>query len=317
MSAPQRIVFERSRTRVVALVTVPEPWPEAALFDLPCLGGDAAAYISRDGDLLRITVANGSAVYALNAADADGRAVGQLVEQEWRPPGSLARPTGPYWRVPPLWAGRSVFVLGSGPSLAGVDLARLRGHPVIAINGSFRLAMAAGLDQASQAAVLFFSDTDWWRRNRAEAALWRGPVATTSRAAYAESPERLRLLAQSFAPGFPPPGSEAIRSGRSSGHAAVALGLAGAAAGVVLLGFDMRPDPLTGREHCHDDYAGQTRDLDVYAREFRPAFAGWAQEAAAHGCAIVNATEGSALEEFPCVALADELARAGAPSEAA
>ena len=102
--------------------------------------------------------------------------------------------------------------------------------------------------------------------------------------------------------GFP---THAIRRGRSSGHTAVALAIAMQARLVVLLGFDMRG--LNGRSHFHDRY--RNNDLAMYAREFVPSFDGWDAAARALDVTVLNATPGSALDEFRKVNLADVLER--------
>jgi uncharacterized Rossmann fold enzyme len=104
---------------------------------------------------------------------------------------------------------------------------------------------------------------------------------------------------------FPPPGAAVIRQGRSSGQTAISLAIAMGAARIALLGFDMRT--VGGREHHHAEYSG-ARDLDIYAREFVPAFRGWRAQARDRGVEIVNCTRGSAIMEFPFVALDEVLA---------
>jgi len=64
------------------------------------------------------------------------------------------------WRVPRLWPGGECFILGGGPSLKDVDMSRLKGHRVIAVNNAFKLA--DWID------VMFFGDPRWLKsRNQA------------------------------------------------------------------------------------------------------------------------------------------------------
>ena len=206
-----------------------------------------------------------------------------------------------FWTPEPLWAGQTAFLLGGGPSLAKVDLRRLSGHSVMAINSSAKPAMAAGLDEDG---VLFFMDNGWWRDHRSLCEAWRGPVVTLSRAAKREAPELVRRLDTTTPqPAFPPAGAPAVRWGRSSGHLAISLAIAMGAARIVLLGYDMRL--VDGRSHHHDDYSRRTHP-DVFA-DFLAHFEGWDGEAKAAGVEILNATPDSALTEFPMVAPADIL----------
>ena len=62
------------------------------------------------------------------------------------------------WRR--LWAGKTAFVLASGPSLTLSDVAQVRRYaqandcPVLVTNSTYRLALWAD--------VLFFHDSQWW-----------------------------------------------------------------------------------------------------------------------------------------------------------
>lgn len=205
------------------------------------------------------------------------------------------------WTPEPLFHGATVFLLGGGPTLGGVDLSCLRGRAVIAINSSAALARKFDLDGA----VLFFMDEAWFSKHKADVAGWPGPVITCARAAKRLLPDRVWLIAKGERRNdFPPVGAPVVRWGRSSGHMAVSLAIAMGAVRIVLLGFDMRT--VEGRSHHHDDYALPCRDA-LYA-DFRRYFAGWNAAALAVGVEVLNATPGSALPEFPHVDLGDVLA---------
>jgi hypothetical protein len=197
------------------------------------------------------------------------------------------------WHPEPLLAGATVFVLGGGPSLRGFDFSTLAGLRTIAVNQ----AAAHVVEQD----LLYFTDTGWFEMNRPLVEGWRGEAITASRSAKRQY-AGLRRILTTPGPGFP---SDVIRRGRSSGHTAIGLAIALGARLVVLLGFDMRGDG--GRSHFHDRYAN--RDLAVYGREFVPAFSGWDRDARALGVTVLNATPGSALEEFRKVDLAEVMER--------
>jgi hypothetical protein len=202
-----------------------------------------------------------------------------------------------FWTPEPVFRGKKVFCCASGPSFTPEVADRLRGHHVLVINSSYRLAPWAD--------AWFFTDSGVYDRFRREIEEFPGLIVTHSRKAKRELPRKVNRVKGIWRPGFAPPGSDHIRQGRSSGHSAPSFLVTAASTDIVLVGYDMRT--VHGREHCHDDYAGQTRDLEIYEREFIPAFAGWHADAQAIGVRIVNATPGSALREFPIVDLADEL----------
>jgi len=80
-----------------------------------------------------------------------------------------------FWSVPREWPGETVFIVGGGPSVLGLELEALRGRRVIAINSSvYKLPWAD---------ILYFGDWRWWNEphNRAAVASFRGRVVTTSR----------------------------------------------------------------------------------------------------------------------------------------
>src|SRR5712691_1103973 len=129
------------------------------------------------------------------------------------------------WTPPPIWADRTVFVVGGGPSLKGFDFARLRGHHVLAINAAFV--------DVPWADVMFFRDQEWFARNRDALADWAGLIVTLSHGAKADWPDRIALVAAN---------TEEMPRARTSGHQAVSLALMMDARRIVLVGFDWNPD---------------------------------------------------------------------------
>jgi hypothetical protein len=206
-----------------------------------------------------------------------------------------------YWNPIPLFKGATVFCLASGPSLTAdvTDRLGIAGANAIVVNSSCVLAPWAD--------VLYFTDSGWYEPRRELVANWDGLVVSMSRTAKRELPDKVLRVQGEGDPMLPPNfagGRGAIAQGRSSGHTAVSLAIAMGAARVVLVGYDMRV--VDGREHHHAEYSGP-RDLDQYAREFVPAFNGWRAAAEAVGAEIVNATPGSALQEFRFVDIEDML----------
>ena len=201
------------------------------------------------------------------------------------------------------WTGKTVFCLGSGYSLARLSLDEWRGlvvtqnngHGVVfAINSSIKTARLHGCEPDA----LFFTDTNWYETNEFLVKAFPGRVFTVCKFARAVN-DRLERVDAIQRPDFTV-GQVPMRDGRSSGHRAVSVAILCGAKLIVLLGYDMRIDPVSGRSHCHDDY--QWLQIGgMLADEFVPGFNGWYRDALAVGCEIVNATDGTALTEFPLV----------------
>jgi hypothetical protein len=200
-----------------------------------------------------------------------------------------------YWSPEPLFKGETIFCLASGPSLTADVCERVRGKRSIAVNSSAVLA--------PWSSVLFFTDSSWYEQRRELVANWAGLVISMSRTAKKELPDKVKRIQGQGDPQAAPNfcrGAGVVQQGRSSGHTAVSLAIALGASRVVLLGYDMRF--VEGREHFHGEYKGP-RDVAIYERDFVPGFTGWNDAAKAAGVEVVNATEKSALREFPMLPL--------------
>jgi hypothetical protein len=193
-----------------------------------------------------------------------------------------------YWTPEPLFEGKTVFCLASGPSMTQAVADKVKGHSAIVVNSSCTLAPWAD--------VLYFTDSSWYEAHRDVVANWHGCVISMSRTAKRELPDKVHRVRGEFMPAFPAKNSPSILQGRSSGHTAISLAVSLGARRIPLLGYDMCM--VAGREHHHSEYSGP-RDLDQYAREFVPAFKGWNANALKAGVEILNCTPGSAIVEFP------------------
>jgi hypothetical protein len=209
---------------------------------------------------------------------------------------------GTPWPEPWQWgddyAGRTVVVIGNGPSLSAFVPAGVRGFPLIAINSACRWAAPV----ATPDDVLFFHDNSWNVNHPALADAWPGAIITSNRYAAARLAPRARRLDVTAL-------TEAVRIHpdavhASSGHTAAALAAAMGARRVVLLGFDgaMR----AGRSQWHDDY--REPDDSVYRERMVPGWRDLVPGLSRLGCEVVNATMGSAIDAAPFVPLAAALA---------
>lgn len=207
-----------------------------------------------------------------------------------------------------IWSGKTVFCLASGDSLRrltesewhGIIAKQWTGSIVLSINSSIKTARAAGCEPNA----ILFSDLNWYEDNEALIKAFPGPRFTFSRRAKVAFPDLWRIdntTRPDFAVGAGP-----IKDGRSSGNRAISVAVKLGARRVILLGYDMRIDPVSGRSHCHNDYHN-TEAAKVYAQEFIPSFNGWDAAARDAGVEIWNATDGTALDEFAKVGLNEVL----------
>lgn len=212
------------------------------------------------------------------------------------------RPGDVFWEAMPVWRGRAVFCLASGPSLADTDFgllrdAQRRGAIMLAVNSSVDTCRESGLEPDA----LIFTDTGWYENNRGLILGFPGLVFTFSRRAKADLGPRVMRVQNEHKAEFSV-GSGPMKDGRSSGHRAVSLAILGAGNPVGMLGYDMKAAD-DGRTHCHRRYTHITNGETL--REFRDGFDGWAAAATRAGVTVVNATPGSALTEFPMVDLVE------------
>ena len=201
------------------------------------------------------------------------------------------------WQIPRgAWAGEACFILGGGPSLAEVDVARLRGRGrVIAVND-------AGLDVAPWADVLYFADGwhRWLGWNVSRLPDFKGErIVTRARLDPWPDDPRLRRVDWLY------PEHDHAADGRGvagfcGGANAISLAWQLGASPIVLLGFDMRPGNYHAA-HKSPPKPGQ------HAETFIPALERMAAAMRGESRFVLNATAGSALRAFPPVDLEELL----------
>jgi len=189
------------------------------------------------------------------------------------------------WSVPPrLWAGQTVAVLASGPSMTPRVAAAVRNVPTIVINDTFRLA--------PWAALLYAADEAWWQANPAALAFAGLKVSVAS----IPGVEQLRNTGSS---GFDPD-PHCIRTGSNSGYQGVHIAAQAGAARILLCGFDMSAAKGSHWFGAHPPGLINT-EPEAYARFIRR-FDELKVALDARGIEVVNCTPGSALT---CFAQAD------------
>lgn len=220
------------------------------------------------------------------------------------------------WRVEPLWAGETAFLVASGPSSADLDLSCLKGRRVLVINDNYLRCPFADL--------LYFCDWKWWtwHRDRPGFLAFGGLKVTMDERVAAADPT-IHWVKNGDSGLWDSPGRkglceerDSLRTGRNSGYQAVNLAVHLGAARIVLIGYDMKPGPK-GEEH----WFGQHRD-----RDGRPVATpvktihGWAErfetmlpDLERLGVEVVNAGQDSAIACFERVSL-DDCLQPGAPA---
>lgn len=195
------------------------------------------------------------------------------------------------WVIPPMFAGRTVAVLASGPSMSQAVADRVRHLPRIAINSTYRLAPDAD--------VIYASDSMWWLQHP-DALGCPGIKATVEavRDVAPNVPDVVRVLRNTGREGYDPhPGC--VRTLLNSGGVGVQIAAHGKAARILLLGFDMRGGHWHGQ---HERPLGNP-GAALFARWI----ALMRTLAKALPVEVLNCTPDSALDCFPMVSLDDAL----------
>lgn len=200
-----------------------------------------------------------------------------------------------WWKnIPPLFKGRMVHILGGGPSLKNVDIERLRGEAIIAVNDAFLLA--------NFISVMYFHDGKWFymRKNKKAPrncdllAKWHGIKVTTAQdlknVSWLKFLEHGHIREIDDRKGY-------LTRRSNGGFASMMLAEKLGGAGVYLHGFDMRV--VDGRHNYHDNHARGVPE-SIYESMFIPVFKSTAPLLAERGFKVINATPNSGLGDiFP------------------
>lgn len=223
--------------------------------------------------------------------------------------------------VLPEWDGRTVVILGGGPSLTKeqffrVGIARKEDRiRVIAVNDSYLLAPWAD--------VAYAADSHWHRWHTegiekaslglgAEAvreawASFAGEKCTIQNSGANVTDDRVHMMRNKHHPNrgnglsLDP---RCIVTGWNSGFQALNLAVLAGAKRILLLGFDGKPGE-NGRGHWHDEHPRPTPDA-AYPL-YRQAMSSAENTLAELGVEVFNCSPGSAIDSFPKRALEDAL----------
>jgi len=201
-----------------------------------------------------------------------------------------------YWSVPPLWQDATVVVMGSGPSLNAEDAAAVKHLPRIVTNATYRMAPDAD--------VIYGSDCEFWIHDAyKDVAQCGGLKVTTERmpGIRPNTPPFVKVLRNGGPIGYSDDPGE-IRTGASSGYAAVHLAALGGAKRILLLGLDM-----TGG-HWHGPHpSGLGNPGPSLHSRWIKFFNGLADALGRRKVEVLNCSPVSALDCFQKVRLCDAL----------
>lgn len=167
-----------------------------------------------------------------------------------------------YWTVPPMFAGRTVAVLASGPSMSQEAADRVQHLPRIVVNTTYRLAPDADL--------IYSSDGPWWKAHPDALECTGIKVSIEDLPGHRQDIDRrVLILRNSGRRGFDP-NPDALRTHNNSGACAVQIAAHAKAARILLVGMDMdgdhwhgpHPDPLTNpTPHSMAEWRSDFREL--------------------------------------------------------
>lgn len=211
-------------------------------------------------------------------------------------------------RVPRMWPGSTVFIIGGGPSAspAVTDFSPLyEGQRVIACNNAYGDPVYSGKNLVAMIPrkwvdICWFGDQKWWGWHHDLIRPFPNLIATcATNTGLRDKVKRVKAVNRGKKCGImknPARVSWNACSGTSAINLAYHLG----AARVVLLGFDM--GYVDGRKNYHTDHQEPDADpFDIYLKYLKVV----AKEAKELGLEIVNATPDSACKSFPFATIAE------------
>lgn len=193
------------------------------------------------------------------------------------------------------WHGKTVFLIGGGPSLCGFDFMRLQ---ALRRSGSIIIAINDAVRRCPFANVVFSIDRVWLARRHATIRAFRGERVAVVDPAHARFLHGIRYFRRSREARLSDdPG--VICTGENSGFAALGMAIMRGAAKVFLLGFDMN-----GPGHFHSGYEWHCPHGVADYPRWASYFDVLAEAARKRGVEVFNCNPESAIRCFP-FALAD------------
>lgn len=189
-----------------------------------------------------------------------------------------------FWTVPRCAEGGSVFILGGGASLKGIDLEPLKEQTVIGCNDAYQLGHEL-VDYCH------FTDLKWWQEHQQKLAAYSGTLTTCQRLV----PDRAIKLLKGRPAGIEFKNRQMIGVNRNTGLGAINIAVHMGARRIVLLGFDMGG---LNAHHWYDRPEGGDRG-PTYRMHRRHALEVWEDLQAHGGIRVINASPASTLPFWP------------------
>ncbi len=192
--------------------------------------------------------------------------------------------SAPNFRIPQLWKGERVFILGGGPSLMDEDLSLIYNEKVIGVNDAFKLG--------DWVDVAWSTDCQWLKWNEKQLDGFKGIKLSAPPCRCKHDVIKIARKHQSGICTDP----SLVYWSRSSGASAINLAYHLGAVEVVLLGFDMK---MRGNNHNWHSNHQHTPRPTIYQQLFIKQFDKIAEDAKSLGLKIINATCDTDLVAFP------------------
>lgn len=194
------------------------------------------------------------------------------------------------FKIEPIWAGETVYIIGGGPSLINFDWTRLGGKKTIAINKSIL--------SYPNANILYWTDSRVYGWYKTEIDKFKGLKITIRD--HVTYPDDVKILRKSSKFGLEE-SRDSLCHGNNSGYAAINLAYHLGVKKIVLLGYDMKNNGTQG--HYHDGYPVPVTGDGVYKDQFIPGFKILADLLKEKKIEVYNASLSSALTVWPKISI--------------
>jgi hypothetical protein len=207
------------------------------------------------------------------------------------------------WKAQPIWNNRTVYIVGGGPSVAGVDLCLgglnevLQKKKVIAVNNSYQVVPDAD--------ICFWSDMKWWNwhwkkvigKERDEYE-FSGLFVTCNRHQRFIDNQKVLAIGRNTGNGISTD-PRCVKWNKCSGGAAISLAYLLGSRKIVLIGYDMQFVQSNGKrlKNFHNDHKEKVRGGGPFKRHMPP-FHQIRKDANRLNVEIINTTIDSALNYF-------------------
>lgn len=196
------------------------------------------------------------------------------------------------WSIPQCWTNEDVFIIGGGPSVAGLPLEKLHGKKVLAINNAVDLGPWE---------FGYFMDFNWFVDHPELIRSFRGDFITV--AGQLKEHPWIKVVKRGETQGFSKSPHE-ISPSTNSGYGAINIAYLMGARRIFLLGYDMRR--VGGHHNYHDNNPRANPDHpdaipdNIYEDDFIKRFERLVPQLPPQ-LQIFNATPDSALKVFPII----------------